>query len=113
MFSGNSLFFPRRSIASGTPVPAQSLTVSTVSVSPTGFTNSVNGGGGVDFVTFDVQTSNVRVRLDGTAPTSTVGTLLYAGTNYTWNVDLFNNAKFIRDTAAAADATIFAHPLNA
>lgn len=110
MYSGTSLFFPRRAIASGTPVAAQSITVSTVSISPTAYTNSVNGGGGVDIVTLDIQVSNVRVRFDGTAPTSTVGTLLYAGTNYTWNVDTFNNAKFIRDTAAVADAIIFAHP---
>jgi hypothetical protein len=117
MFSGNSLFFPRRAVAMvagvSTPVSAQSTTVSTVSITPTGFTAATAGGGGVNFVTLDIQTSNVRVRFDGTAPTATVGTLLYVGTNYTWNVDLYNNAKFIRDTSASADATIFAHPLNA
>lgn len=113
MYSGTSLFFPRRAITGTTPVAAQSLTVSTAVVSPTGYTNVVAGGGGVSFVMFDVQTSNVRVRFDGTNPTSTVGTLLYVGTNYTWNVDLWNNAKFIRDTGASADATLFCHPLNA
>lgn len=113
MYSGNSLFFPRRAIVGTTPVAAQSLTVSTAAISPTGFTNAVAGGGGVNFVTFDVQVSNVRVRFDGTDPTATVGTILYVGTNYTWNVDLFNNAKFIRDTSASSDAIIFAHPLNA
>lgn len=113
MFTGNSLFFPRRAITGTTPVAAQSLTVSTAAVAPTGFTNSVAGGGGVNFVTFDVQTSNVRVRFDGTNPTGDVGTILYAGTNYSWHVDLWNNAKFIRITAATADATLFCHPLNA
>lgn len=113
MFSGNSLFFPRRAITGSTPVPAQSTTVSTVSITPTGFTNAVAGGGGVNFVTFDVQVSNVRVRFDGTAPTGDVGTILYVGTNYTWSVELWNNAKFIRITAATSDAILFAHPLNA
>lgn len=113
MFSGTSLFFPRRAITGTTPVAAQSLTVPITSVSPVGYTSATAGGGGVSFVTFDVQVSDVRVRLDGTAPTSTVGTILKVGTNYTWAVDLFNNAKFIRDTTATADAILFAHPLNA
>lgn len=113
MFSGNSLFFPRRAIASGNPVAAKSLTVPVTAVTTVAFTNAVAGGGGVNFVTFDVQVSNVRVRFDGTAPTATVGTLLYVGTNYTWNVDLYNNAQFIRDTSASSDAILFIHPLNA
>jgi hypothetical protein len=113
MYSGNILFFPRRAQTGGTPIAAQSTTVSTASVSPAGFTNAVAGGGGVNFVMLDVQTSNVRVRFDGTAPTSTVGTLLYVGEKYTWSIDLYNNAKFIRDTSASSDATLFAHPLNA
>jgi hypothetical protein len=112
MFSGNILFFPRRAQTGGTPVAAQSTTVSTVSITPSGYTAASAGGGGVNYVMLDVQTSNVRVRFDGTAPTSTVGTLLYAGEKYTWSLDLYNNAKFIRDTSASSDATLFAHPLN-
>ena len=49
----------------------------------------------------------VRVRWDGTDPTATVGHYLPASSGYTWDVDQFNAAKFIRDTAAAGDATVF------
>lgn len=112
MFSGINVLYPKRSITGTTPVPAQSLTVSTVAVAATGYTAATSGTSPVQLVTFDVQTSNIRVRWDGTDPTSTVGTLLYAGTNYTWNVAQYDAAKFIRDTAATSDATIFAHPMT-
>lgn len=91
---------------------AQSLTVSTAAVSPTGYTNAVSGTSPVQLVSFDIQDNHVRVRWDGTSPTGTVGTILYAGTNYTWDVSQYNAAKFIRISTAAADATIFAHPMT-
>ena len=112
MFSGQTLLYPRRSLLGGTPVAAQSLTVSTAAVSATGYTAASSGSSPVQLVTFDVQTSDVRVRWDGTAPTSTVGTILYAGTNYTWDVSQYNAAQFIRSSTATADATIFAHPMT-
>lgn len=96
----------------GSPVASQSLTVSTAAVAATGYTGST-AVSGVNLVTFDVQTSDVRVRWDGTDPTSTVGHVLPAGTAYTWDVDQYNAAKFIRDTAASGDATIFASALQA
>ena len=103
--------YPFRAMSGSSPVASQSLTVSTAAVSPTGFTAApaVNG---VELVTFDVQTSNLRVRWDGTNPTSTVGHLLFAGTNYTWPTSMYNAAVFIRDTAATADGTVFASPLS-
>ena len=70
------------------------------------------GSSPVQIVAFDVQDQDVRVRWDGTAPTSTVGTILYAGTNYTWSVSQYNSAKFIRKSTATADATLFAHPMT-
>lgn len=94
-------------------VADQSLTVSTASVPATGYTEASAGGGAVLLVTFDVQTSNVRCRWDGTAPTSTTGHLLYAGQGYTWPTGQYNAARFIRDTAASVDATIFASAMNA
>jgi hypothetical protein len=110
--SNRYVAFPKRAMNSGgTETASQSLTVSTAAVSPTGYT----GSSAVDnnsVVVFDVQTSNVRVRWDGTSPTSTVGHLLYVGSAYTWDVDQFNAAKFIRDTAATADAVIFSSPFQ-
>mgnify|MGYP003656647526 CR=1 FL=1 len=90
----------------GSPVASQSLTVSTAAVAPTGYTSSTAVGNN-SVVVFDVQGYAVRVRWDGTDPTSTVGHYLPAIAGYTWDVDQFNAAKFIRDTAAAGDATVF------
>lgn len=104
--------YPGRAITGTTPVASQSTTVSTAAVAATGYTNAIAGGGGVTLVTFDVQTSNLRARWDGTDPTSTVGHMLTAGNAYTWNVSQYNAAKFIRDTAAVADGVIFASPMN-
>lgn len=100
-----------RAVTVAGPVASQTLAVSTSAVPTVGYTAD-SSGGGVALVTFDVQTSNLRCRWDGTAPTSTVGHLLFAGTNYTWNVAMFNNAQFIRDTAASVDGAIFASPLS-
>src|SRR5260221_36193 len=112
MYSGPNLFYPKPSLLAGSPIAAQSLIVSTVAVAPTGYTAATSGSSPVQLVTFDVQTSDVRVRWDGTAPTGTVGTILYAGTNYTWNQAQYNNAQFIRRSTASVDAVIFAHPMT-
>lgn len=105
-YSTQNVSYPKRAMLAGSPVASQALTVSTAAVAPTGYTGSsaVNAN---SVVTFDVQAYNVRVRWDGTDPTSTVGHLLYVGSAYTWNVDQFNAAKFIRDSAAAGDAIVF------
>lgn len=113
MFSQINVLYPKMAITGTTSVASSSTTVSTAAVSPsTIYTNAVAGGGGVTLVTFDVQTSNIRVRWDGTNPTATVGHLLYAGTSYTWPVSQYDAAKFIRDTAAGVDGIVFASPMN-
>lgn len=112
MFSGVNLLYPKPAFLSGSAIAAQSLTVSTASVSATGYTAAVSGTSPVQFVAFDIQDNDVRVRWDGTAPTSTVGTVLYAGTNYTWTVSQYDAAKFIRKSTATGDAVIFAHPMS-
>jgi hypothetical protein len=99
---------PLRARTTGTVIASQTLTVSTQSVSFTSF--SVPD---TDWVVFDVVTSPVRVRWDGTAPTSSVGHKLLAGQSYQFEVEMFNACKFIRDTSAGVDATIFASPLAA
>lgn len=97
---------PFRARTNGTVIASQSLTVSTNAVEFTDF--SVPD---TQWVVFDVVTSPVRVRWDGTAPTATVGHKLLAGVSYQMEVQMFNAAQFIRDTTAASDATIFASPV--
>ena len=109
--SNQHVAYPKRAMLAGSPVASQSLTVSTAAIAPTGYTGSTAVGNN-SVVVFDVQTANVRVRWDGTDPTSTVGHLLYVGSAYTWDVDQFNAAKFIRDSAATADAIIFSSPFQ-
>lgn len=107
MFSQVNVLYPKRALASGTAVASQSVAVSTSAVGPTAFTVAGSGtaGGGM-LVTFDIQAATVRCRWDGTNPTASVGHALAAGSAYTWNVDQFNNAKFIRQDST--DAVIFA-----
>lgn len=95
--------YPKRSMSGGTAVASQSLTVSTAAV---GFGTAFNSK--TELIVFDVQANDVRVRWDGTDPTSTVGHILPAGTAYAWTVSQAAAAKFIRISTASADATIFA-----
>lgn len=64
----------------------------------------------VDCVMFDVQTADVMCTIDGSAPTTTNGHRLYAGTFYTWATATFNAAKFI--AATATSGVIQASPLQ-
>jgi hypothetical protein len=107
MNSQELVLYPAPARASGSAVASQSLTVSTAAVAFATAYDAVS----VQFVTFDVQDNTVRVRWDGTDPTSTVGHILYAGQPYTWSTSMFNAAKFIRISTASADAIIFASPL--
>jgi len=111
--SSLNVIYPQRAVDNtGTAVASQSLTVSTAAVSATGYTADPGGTTHVQLVTFDVQTSPVRVRWDGTSPTSTVGHFLPVSSAYTWPASQYNAAKFIRDSTASVDATIFASPFN-
>lgn len=98
---------PFRARTAGTAIASQTLTVSTAAVEFTDFSVPDTA-----WVVFDVVTSAVRARWDGTAPTSTVGHKLLAGRSYQWDVEMFNAAQFIRDTTGSVDATIFASPLS-
>lgn len=104
-FAGQTI--PLRARTTGSVIASQTLTVSTAAVTFTAF--SVPD---TKWVVFDVVTSPVRCRWDGTAPTSTVGHKLLVGVTYQWEVEMFNAAKFIRDTSASVDATLFASPLS-
>jgi len=112
-YSSLNVIYPSRVLDNtGTPVASQSTTVSTAAIAATGYTATPGGTTHVQLVSFDVQTSDIRVRWDGTDPTSTVGHILPAGTAYTWAASQYNASKFIRDTSATADAIIFASPFN-
>ena len=104
MYSQINILYPKRCSNGSAIIADQSLAVSTVAVTPVGYTET-----SVALVTFDVQGGTVRARWEGTAPTSSSGHALAAGSAYTWNVDMFNNCQFIRQDAT--DAVIFSSPL--
>ena len=54
------------------------------------------------YVVLDVQTADVRVTYDDSAPTSTNGHILFAGRSYTWAVETARAAKFIRSGGTSA-----------
>jgi hypothetical protein len=106
-FNSIGPLYPRPAYdGAGNQIPSQSLTVSTAAVAAAGF--AIPAAGGPEMVTFDVQGVDVRCRWDGTDPTGSVGHVLPAGSAYTWWVTQWNNAKFIRISTAATDATLFA-----
>lgn len=111
MMIGSALYPKRAMSAAGTPIASQSTTVTTAAITPTGYTADP-AVDGVKEVTFDVQNATVRARWDGTPASATVGHLLYAGTNYTWDTQQYNACSFFRDTLSTADAIIFASPLQ-
>lgn len=102
------VLYPKRAMLGDSPVASQSLAVSSTAVAPAGYT-AQTAVDGVDLVYFDVTTDAVRVRWDGTDPTASVGHLLPVNTNYIWDAQRFNSAKFIRVTT---DAVIFSSALQ-
>lgn len=64
---------------------------------------------GTKAISFDVQTNDVFMTIDGSTPTSTNGHKLYAGRAYTLSVEAANQAKFL---AASGTAVIFASELT-
>ena len=64
---------------------------------------------GTKAISFDVQTNDVFMTVDGSTPTSTNGHKLYAGRAYTLSVEAAKAAKFL---AASGTAVIFASELT-
>ena len=64
---------------------------------------------GTKAISFDVQTNDVFMTIDGSTPTSTNGHKLFAGRAYTLSVEAARVAKFI---AASGTAVIFASELT-
>jgi hypothetical protein len=90
---------------SGTFLADQRLTVDST-VGGVAFTDYAEDY--VQTVEWDVQTADVMVTFDDSAPTTTNGHRLYAGQHGTWSAARFNAAKFIR--ATSTNATIHASP---
>ncbi len=103
-----NVIYPKPATLSGAVIASQSLTVSTVAISATGYPTQTS----VELVEFTISAADVRARWDGVDPTAAVGHLLTATTftPYIWPVARFNAAKFIR--TAATDAVLFASPLS-
>tara|TARA_A100001037_G_scaffold253576_1_gene238233 strand:- start:609 stop:917 length:309 start_codon:yes stop_codon:yes gene_type:complete len=82
------------------PTPAatdQTLTVADSAVQfGTAFSNLTR------YIVLDIQTADVRVTYDDSAPTSTNGHILPAGRSYTWAKETAQAAKFIRDGSVSA-----------
>jgi hypothetical protein len=56
---------------------------------------------GTEVINVQPEAQNVRYRDDGTAPTATVGFILFAGTMYTFSVAQAASMQFIQVTAGA------------
>ena len=100
--------YPKPAISGSASVADQRLTVDSTAG---GLQFTSYDANSITMVTFDVQTADVMCTLDGSAPTTTNGHRLYAGTNYTWSTAMFNAAKFIRATGTSAE--LHASPLQA
>jgi len=97
--------YTKPAISNGTYLADQRLTVDNTAggVTFTDYTETY-----VQVVDIDVQDADVMVTFDDSAPTSTNGHRLYAGTAYSWSVARFNAAKFIRQ--GSTNAAIHASP---
>ena len=81
------------------------LTVSNTSTQIPAASLSINNRR-IEAVDIFVENGAVRMRLDGTAPTATVGVLRERGYSRRLNAFEANQARFIRDTDQAENVTI-------
>ena len=93
--------FPKPTVAAGSPVADQRLTVSSTAIP---FATTFNIG--TDMVVLDVQGADVMVTFDGSDPTTSNGHRLYNASHYTWSRQAAQAARFIRQ--AGTDAAIHA-----
>jgi len=64
------------------------------------------------YVDITIEVSNLRYRGDNSAPTDSIGKLLYAGKTYRVNKAEAKQAQLILDAAAGGDATIQLQTMN-
>ena len=89
--------FQTPTYVAGVAVADQRLSVADTAVP---FATAFNAA--TDTVLLDVQTADVMVTFDGTAPTTTNGHRLYAGQAFTWGKSAAQRANFIRATGTSA-----------
>jgi hypothetical protein len=103
-FNLNNIF-PKPAWYRGSTVADQRLTVDSTAggVQFSAFSDTTN------MIVLDVQDADVMCTFDGSAPTTTNGHRLYAGSHYTWSTAAAQQAKFIRQgaTSAAIQASEF------
>jgi len=85
----------------------ETITVSSTSIGATASKINPGGGGNAYYALFTVETVDVRFWLDGTAPTSTVGTKLSVGQNL--EIHGKENIANVRFISTGADATLQAN----
>jgi hypothetical protein len=96
-FNLNNIF-PKPAWYRGSAVADQRLTVD----STVGGVQLAAFGDTTNMIVLDVQDADVMCTFDGSAPTTTNGHRLYAGSHYTWSTAAAQQAKFIRQAAANA-----------
>jgi hypothetical protein len=85
----------------------EAITVSTNSIGGTAATYNPSGARGAKCAIISTETSPIRFRLDGSAPTSTTGHYVAAGTMFTiYGGAQVAGLRMIRDTTAGSDATV-------
>ena len=87
------------------PVPTAGVNDQTLSVANSAVPFGTAFNASTKYIVLDVQTADVRVTYDGSAPVggaSPNGHLLFAGRSYTWAKATAEAARFIRDGSVSA-----------
>ena len=84
------------------PVPTPGVNDQTLSVADSAVQFGTTFNELTKYIVLDVQTADVRVTYDDSAPTTTNGHILFAGRSYTWAKKTAEAAKFIRDGSVSA-----------
>ena len=94
--------YPRPHIAKGTGTPAAGKMLAFTTSSATAFTAGMFDTD-CQLIVFDIQGSGVCFTVDGSTPAvGTTGHLLAVGSNYTWQLAAFTQAKFIGNGATGS-----------
>ena len=84
------------------PVPTAGVDDQTLSVADSAVQFGTAFNASTKYIVLDVQTADVRVTYDSSAPTTTNGHILFAGRSYTWAKATAEAARFIRDGSVSA-----------
>lgn len=93
---------PNSNVVNLYPVPNKGVDDQTLTVADSVVQFATAFNEETKYVVLDVQTADVRVTYDNSAPSSTNGHILPAGRSYTWAKATAQAAKFIRDGSISA-----------